>query len=245
MTKSGSGRHGRLELSIASLALGLLAAVPAAAVAAAPAAPADLTGVWWNDHPVHALSPVGGGAIPLTEKGRAALAENAPLVEATTVKPKGSHMEACLPFGPTRILQQPYPVQIIQKGPLFFIVYEHNHVSEQVYMNEKPNADADPAYMGSSVGRWDGAAAVIETSNFNEQTFLDDRGLPHSDQLSVVRRIRKTGGGKSLEIVATITDPVMYARPWSVRTVLSARPAETVREYVCGQNTLETRYTAQ
>lgn len=224
------------------MALGLLAAMPAAA--AAPAAPPDLTGVWWNDHPVHALSPVGGGAVPLTERGRAALVENAPLVNATMVKPKGFEMAACLPFGPTRILQQPYPVQIIQKGTQFVIVYEHNHVWEQVYMNEKPNADADPAYMGNSVGHWDGAAVVVESSIFNEQTFLDDRGLPHSNQLSVVRRIRKISGGQSLEIVATITDPVMYTRPWSVRTVLSARPAETIHEYVCGQNTLETRYTA-
>jgi hypothetical protein len=207
-------------------------------VVAAP----DLSGVWWNSNPLHALVPVGGGPVPLTAQGKLALAANAEKLKATTLMPAGKRMEACLPFGPTRTLQQPYPLNIIQKGPIFLIVYEHNHVWERVYMDEKPNPDEDLSYFGHSVGRWDGATAVVETTNFNDQTFLDDRGLPHSEQLAMTRRIHRLSAGNKLEILTTITDPVMYAKPWSMRTVLDARPNESIREYVCGLNTLETRY---
>jgi hypothetical protein len=215
----------------------------AAQAQGAGAAGADLSGVYFTEYPAEALETVDGRPIPLTRAGRAALAANGPGVAASKVPPVGMALEACLPFGPTRVLQQPYPLEIVQEDGTMLLIWEHNHIFELVYMNEPPRPDADASYMGSSVGRWDGDTLVIDTANYNDATFLDENGLPHSENLKVQRRLRKTDDGKALEIQATVTDPAMYSRPWTVRTTLPLRPDVSIEEYVCGQNTLETRYT--
>jgi hypothetical protein len=207
------------------------------------AQPPNLSGVYFNTHPAKELEIVGGGAPPLTAAGKAALAANAPEVGESKIPPAGQNMEACLPDGPTRILQQPYPMEIVQKGDTLLLIWEHNHVSEQVYMNEKPDPERDWAYMGNSVGHWDGSTLVVETSQFNDMTFLDDNGLPHTDTLQVQRRIRLLPEGKALEILATVTDPEMYTKPWTVRAVLPRRTDVKIEEFICGIRNWETRYT--
>jgi hypothetical protein len=202
----------------------------------------DLNGIYFTAHPPKMLAPT-DGSISLTEAGRKALAANASLVAATKASPVGARMEACTPTGPTRILQQPYPLQVVQKGKTIALIWEQNHIFERVYLDQQPPADVDDSYMGFSVGHWEGATLVIDTGNFNAKTFLDDNGLPHTADLKVQRRLRKVQNGKALEITVKVTDPAMYARPWTVRTVLPARSDVDLEEYVCGENTLETRYT--
>jgi hypothetical protein len=224
------------------------ASMAAAMAATAPAwgkdaATPDLNGVYYTVHPDKTLKTVDGRAIPLTAAGREALAANAPKVAASKIPPAGLAMDACVPDGPVRILQQPYPLEIVQKGDVIVLIWEHNHVGERVYMNEKPNPDLDPSYSGYSVGHWDGQTLVIDTANFNDMTFLDDNGLPHTEDLKVERRLRKVDGGKALQIEATVTDPTMYSRPWTVRTTLPLRNDISIEEFVCGEKTLETRYT--
>jgi hypothetical protein len=208
-----------------------------------PVTPPDLNGVYYTATPPKALKTVDGKPIPLTAAGRAALAANAAKVAASKLPPSGDAMDACVPVGPIRILEQPYPLEVVQKGKTILLIWEHNHIWEHVYFDTQPDPDADPSYPGFSVGHWDGATLVVDTSNFNQATFLDDNGLPHSPDLKVERRIRKIEHGKALQIEATVTDPVMYSRPWTVRAVLPLRPDISIEEFVCGQKTLETRYT--
>ncbi|MDB5460535.1 MAG: hypothetical protein JWO72_2276, partial [Caulobacteraceae bacterium] len=188
------------------------------------------------------LKTVDGLPIPLTAAGKAALAANAPKVAATKVDPAGVDMQACAPFGPTRIMQQPYPLNILQKGKTVVLSWEHNHAWELIYVDQQDDPKADPSYMGFSVGRWEGPTLVVDTTHYNDSTFLDDSGLPHSDALKVERRFRKLPGGKGLQIRATVTDPVMYSRPWTVSVTLPETRGE-IEEYVCGLKTMENRYT--
>ena len=227
-------------LLAAAMALGLFGAAHAQGKASART---DLSGVYFDEHPAKTLATVGGAPIRLTAAGKAAMAANAAKAASTLRPPAGSNMDACLPFGPTRVLQQPYPLQIVQKGDTVVLVWEQNHAWEWVYMNQKPDPDADPSYMGYAVGHWDGQTLVIDSSLFNDGALMDDNGLPHSDQLQVERRLRKVQGGKALEILATVTDPVMYVKPWTVRAVLPLRPDIKIEEYICGLKTFETRYT--
>lgn len=207
------------------------------------ASPPDLSGVYYTAHPDKTLKTVDGRPIPLTAAGRAALAANAAAVAASKIPPAGAHMEACIPVGPTRILQQPYPLEVVQKGDKVVLIWEHNHIFERVYMNEQPDPNVDLGYTGYSVGHWDGQTLVIDSANYNDMTFLDDNGLPHTEDLKVERRLRKVDHGKALEIEATVTDPKMYSRPWTIRATLPLRPDISIEEFVCGQNTFETRYT--
>jgi hypothetical protein len=227
-------------LLAATTALGLFGAAQAQAK---PSARTDLSGVYFNEHPAKTLQLSKGSAIVLTAAGKAALAANAAKAASSKIPPAGLNMDSCLPFGPTRLLEQPYPLQIVQKGDTVLLIWERNHAWEWVYMNEKPDPDADPSYMGHAVGHWDGSTLVVDSSLFNDGTFMDDNGLPHSDALQVERRLRKAPGGKGLEILATVTDPVMYVKPWTVRAVLPLRPDIKIEEFVCGLKTFETRYT--
>jgi hypothetical protein len=223
----------------AAAGLGVLTGVQAQDKSASGA---DLSGFYFARHPVRSLKTVDGRPIPLTEAGKAALAANAPKVAATKVNPAGTDMQACAPFGPTRILQQPYPLNILQKGKTVVLSWEHNHAWELVYVDQKDDPNADPSYMGFSVGHWEGPTLVVDTTHYNAATFLDDRGLPHTDALKVERRFRKLPGGKGLEIRATVTDPQMYSRPWTVNVTLPQTQGE-IEEYVCGLKTMEDRYT--
>jgi hypothetical protein len=204
---------------------------------------ADLSGVYFNPHPAKTLKTVDGSPILLTPAGKTAMAANAAKAASSKLPPAGVNMDACLPFGPTRVLQQPYPLKIVQKGDTVVLIWEQNHSWEWVYMNQKPDPDADPTYMGYAVGHWDGPTLVIDNSLFNDGALMDNSGLPHSDGLRVERRLRKVQGGKALEILATVNDPVMYAKPWAVRAVLPLRPDVRIEEFVCGLKTFETRYT--
>jgi hypothetical protein len=227
---------------VVGLAVAAVVGATAAGADAKGTAP-DLNGIYYSAHPPQRLQPI-GGTIPLTEAGRKASAANAPLAAATKAQPAGVHMEACTPAGPTRILEQPYPLQVVQKGGTIVLIWEHNHVFERVYLDQQPPADVDDSYMGFSVGHWEGSTLVVDSSHFNAKTFLDDNGLPHTADMKVQRRLRKVQNGKALEITVRVTDPAMYSRPWTVRTVFPARPDIDMEEYVCGENTLETRYTS-
>jgi hypothetical protein len=77
---------------------------------------------------------------------------------------------------------------------------------------------------------------VVVTKGFNAKTFLDARGVPHSDQLQVTERIRKVNGGKTLEDAATIADPVMFTQPWTARFVYDLHPEVILdTSFTCGE----------
>jgi hypothetical protein len=77
--------------------------------------------------------------------------------------------------------------------------------------------DADPKWNGYSVGRWDGNTLVVESIGFDDRTWIDKFGYPHSSEMRLEERYRRVDA-ETLELVMTITDPVVYARPWSSDT---------------------------
>ena len=76
-------------------------------------------------------------------------------------------------------------------------------------------AGAEPSYLGDAVGRWDGDTLVVETVNFNGETWLTDDGSFHTADLRVVERIRREGD--TLNWQATAHDPAVLAEPWELR----------------------------
>ena len=118
------------------------------------------------------------------------------------------------------------------------IVHELNHQVRVVAMNKPlPKYEdliAVPYYNGHSVGRIEGDTLVIETAGFNEKTFLDTTGAPHTDELKTVERIRKISPTQ-IEIVVTIHDPDYYTRDWQARFVYTLRTEVRLEDYVCGE----------
>ena len=72
--------------------------------------------------------------------------------------------------------------------------------------------DPNPTWMGYSIGRWDGDTLVVETAGFNDRTWLDFAGHPHSEALTMTERFRRRDFGH-IELQVTLSDPMVYAKP--------------------------------
>jgi hypothetical protein len=75
--------------------------------------------------------------------------------------------------------------------------------------------DADPSYLGDAVGHWEGDTLVVDTNNFNDDTWLGDNGLFHSDALHVIERLTRKGDIIDYEV--TVEDPKVFAKPWTMK----------------------------
>ena len=67
--------------------------------------------------------------------------------------------------------------------------------------------------MGYSVGRWEGDTFVVDSTGFDERTWLDHFGNPHSDEMRLQERYRRVNHD-TIEFVITLTDPKTYTKPW-------------------------------
>ena len=75
--------------------------------------------------------------------------------------------------------------------------------------------DVQRTYLGDGVGRWEGDTLVIETTNFNEDTWLIDNGAFHTKDLKVVERLRRVGN--TIEYQAAAYDLAVLVEPWTLR----------------------------
>jgi hypothetical protein len=221
-------------LAIAATALAALAvSAPAGAADTAP----DIFGTFWATRYDARIQIVGGGDLPLTPDGKAAYEMNIAGLK------DGSILDAarryCVPDGLPRVLATPYPFEIINAphGQITF-VYELNHQVRPVAMDKPLPSDKElipyPYYNGHSVGHYDGNTLVIESAGFNEKTFIDQTGAPHTDELHTLERIRSTGPTE-IEDVVTIHDPQYYTRDWSARFLYQRRDDVRLKDYVCGE----------
>ena len=112
----------------------------------------------------------------------------------------------CLPSGPRQLYAPASWVRIIQTPSMIVMLYE-DLTYRQIFMDGRqlPN-DPNPSFMGYSVGHWDGDTLVVDSLGFNETTWLDYGGHPHSDALKMNERIRRTNLGH-LEVAVRIEDP--------------------------------------
>jgi GNAT superfamily N-acetyltransferase len=93
-------------------------------------------------------------------------------------------------------------------------------------------ANPAPSWMGYSVGRWDGDTLVVNSAGFNDKTWLNDAGLPHTEALRVTERYRRRDVGH-LEMEVTYTDPATYAKPWGFSANMALAADTEMLEAVC------------
>ncbi|HEX3484192.1 MAG TPA: hypothetical protein VHT51_03970 [Micropepsaceae bacterium] len=206
------------------------------AIAAGAAAGPDISGVWWATNYSPKIQLVGGGDLPYTPAGKMAYEKNIAALKSGEMTDVARRF--CVPDGIPRVLATPYPLEIIQTPGQTTIVYELNHAIRIVAMDKPMPKDEElipyPYYNGHSVGHWDGDTLVVETAGFNDKTFLDATGAPHSDAMKTVERIHKIGANQ-LEDVISVHDPDMFTRDWSARYVYNLRNDIRLQDYVCGE----------
>jgi len=200
------------------------------------AVPPDLSGIYWATQYNAKIQIVGGGDLPLTAAGKSAYEKNvAGLKDGSVIDGARKY---CVPDGLPRVLATPYPFEIINGPPgQITIIHELNHQIRTIRMDKPLPGEKEllsfPFYNGHSVGHFEGDTLVVESAGFNDKTFVDATGAPHTDEMRTVERIRKINPNQ-LEIVITVHDPQYYTRDWQARFVYIQRNDVRIEDYVCG-----------
>jgi hypothetical protein len=214
-------------------ALLALTALSSAAYGEAP----DISGTYWASEYRARIEVLGGGDLPLTADGKAAYEKNAAGLKDGSIIDNARRY--CVPDGLPRVLATPYPFEIFQAPPgQITIVHELNHQIRVIALDQPMPSEKElttlPFYNGHSVGHFEGDTLVVETAGFNEKTFVDGTGAPHTDAMRTVERIRRISPTQ-LEDVITIHDPMYYTRDWQARFVYALRNDIWLEDYVCGE----------
>jgi len=148
----------------------------------------------------------------------------------------------CLPPGGPRLFATPYPMEIIQQPELkrIVMIFEGGtHVWREIHMDGRSHLKSEAikgqTWLGDSVGYWEGDTLVIDVVGFNEGTWLDYYGHPHTDQMHIIERFTRPNKG-TLHYEATIDDPGAYTKPWTVAWDIPWNPTGELQEYICQEN---------
>jgi len=141
----------------------------------------------------------------------------------------------CRPLAPPQAFNVPYQFQIVQNPAYVVIFYEYPGTFRIIPTGGGPHQkDLDPTWMGDSVGRWEGDTLVIDTMGFNDKTEL--LGFKHTEDLHLVERFKRNQEG-NLAYAATVEDPNVFEKPWTLQKVFPRRPELTkIGEFVCENN---------
>ena len=208
---------------------------------------ADLTGVWTNVNlpgtAEWAIYTFSEDLPKLTAWGQAKFDAAKPQrgPRGVPVAETDDLVYRCYPPGTPRIYLHPFPMEIIQLPGRVLMIYEYDHLVRQIYTDGRGHRDdLAPSWMGDSIGRWDGETLVVETTNFNDRTWIDRIAVPHSDQMRLVERLYLNDEGE-LQIDMRVEDPVALAEPWEFSRYYR-KTDWTIEELMCEDNATYTPF---
>lgn len=121
----------------------------------------------------------------------------------------------CDPSGIPRILFFPQPHEILQLPDRMYMFFEREHAYRVIWTDGRPHSkDPEPTWMGESIGHWDGDTFIVDTIGFNDKSWLDFYGDPHSDQLHLIERYRRPDRD-TLTMQLVVDDPKAYTKTWT------------------------------
>ncbi|HEY6341442.1 MAG TPA: hypothetical protein VIY49_08125 [Bryobacteraceae bacterium] len=145
----------------------------------------------------------------------------------------------CVPLGPgytTAADSTGSEMMKIVQTPALILILNPDLTYRQIFLDGRSLETApNPSWMGYSVGRWEGDTLVVESFGYNDRTWLDHDGHPHSEALRVTERYRRRDFGH-LDLEVTFSDPAVYARPWTVAVRAELEPDTELLEWVCNEN---------
>ena len=144
----------------------------------------------------------------------------------------------CFKPGVPRITYIPFPFQITQTPKMIQISYEFVHNSRSIYINASDHLPGIDFFNGDSRAKWEGDTLVVDVADFNDDpqhpTWFDSTGNYHSDALHVVERWTRSGPD-TMVYRATMEDPKVFSRPWTIEVLLyrHQEPNFRIMEYEC------------
>jgi hypothetical protein len=217
--------------------------------ASTTSAPPDLSGIW-------VLKPAPGPRSysnfslskdepPMTawadEKYKAAKPAFGP--NKTSAQGSKDPVYGCFPPGLPRIYLQGRLMEILQTPNEVIVAYAYDRLVRHVYTDGRGHDEFldPPLWMGDSVGNWKDNTLVVDVIGFNDKTWLDRVGHPHSDALHIVERFRRPEHASLIDDI-TIEDPKAYTKPWTAELQFQLKPgAEINWEEVCEDEKLRDR----
>jgi hypothetical protein len=207
------------------LALGLGSAMGAEAIPRLPSGKPDFSGIWQTTSPAdYDLEPhagrrdappgagvVEGGVIPYLPEALAQKKRNFDRRAALDPRLK------CWVLGVPRSVYYPEPFQIFQRDGDLTLLHQFGHQVRTIHTNGSlhPKEQDQGLFLGDSRGRWEGDTLVVDVNDFIDETWLDRAGNHHSDKLHVVEHWKYLDAN-TIEYRATLEDPEVYSRPWSL-----------------------------
>ena len=201
------------------------AAVPSGPAPRMPDGKPDLSGIWINvynpDTPAPALQPWAAELL------RQRMENNS----------KDYPGGFCLPANAAPITRA-FPYKFVQTPKLIVVLHESDTPGiRQIFLDGRGHPkDMNPTWEGHSIGHWEGDTLVVDTTGYNDRAWLSLSGIPHTEKLHTVERIRRPDYGH-LQVEITMDDSEAFTAPWK-RTFAAtlAPPEEELIEFVCGEN---------
>jgi hypothetical protein len=193
----------------------------------------DLSGIWRNDALGYQLD------VTTDLKPGEVLPWAAALARERTARFSTEHPSyRCMPeIGPSYNLGT---FKFIQSAGTLAMLPEGGPYRQILIDGRALPEDPQPTWMGYSVGRWEGGTMVVESAGFNDRTWLDYSGHPHSEALRVTERYTRKDFGH-MEIRITYNDPKAYARPWTITLQAQLMADTELLENVCNENDKSSR----
>ena len=188
-------------------------------------------------HAGDALTPGGRGVVIDPPDGRLPVRDWAREEVARRARPERGYDDPtahCFVAGVPRSMYVPSPVHILQ--PPGYVVFLHERMSwRTVPLDGRPHIpDTIRLWQGDSVGRWEGDTLVVETRNLNGKTWLNEVGEMVSHAEQVVERFTPIDED-TINYQATVTDPIVYTRPWTIALPLRRQPGDLL-EVACHED---------
>jgi hypothetical protein len=139
----------------------------------------------------------------------------------------------CLPGGPTEILGSQY--RIIQAPNVVAILYGGGAYRQIFTDGREPPKDPNPTWWGYSVGHWEGDTLIVQSTGFNDRSWLDFGGHPHTEDLRVTERFQRRDFGH-MQLQMTLEDSKTFTKPITVALAVNFVPDTEMLEYVCNEN---------
>lgn len=174
-----------------------------------PARLHDISGMWT----IFKITP-GEERPPMTDWAAARFAQTKPGYGSKVQEQGNDPILTCNPSGLPRILAFRQPYEIVQNRDRTFMFYEREHAWRQIWTDSRGHPkDMEPTWMGHSVGKWDGDTFVVDTVGFNDKSWVDLYGDPHSDQMHLIERYKRIDQN-TLTMQLTLDDPKAYTKVW-------------------------------
>jgi Family of unknown function (DUF6152) len=166
-----------------------------------------------------------GNDLPLTPAAAATKARFDPVADEPT--------KHCTPKGMPFVMEQPYPMEIVDAGAAILLRLEEYDTVRRIELAAAPaERAAARSILGTSVGRWDGDALVVTTTNI-DYAWFNGTGIPQGPDVAIEERFALNADASRLDYTLTVSDPVTFTEPVTLRKAWEWRPGEQVRPYEC------------